>query len=153
MNVIDLLETRVVPLSMLHRMMRADGGVFLSVDLPPTQRAVREAERQLGELPADLREWVAEYGSGAMPNESGLIFGVSVSNYKSLGLFHEGCLVVGSFDEGDDLRYIDSDGGIASTDHGEWYPSFSSFVAAVLCMGNGAVLDEFVQEIRELPSA
>lgn len=151
MRIVDLLETRSVPLSMLHRMMRSDGETSLTIDLPPSQQAIAAVERDIGPLPMDIKRWVEKYGSGATPGESGFVFGVSISKYKNLGLLHEGCLVVASFEEGYDLRYIDSEGGIASTSHGDWFPSYYSFVASVLCTGNQAVHDQFIDEVVALP--
>ena len=150
MNISDVLSKRRVPAELLTRMMQADAGQLLEPDMPPAPGALDELEAQLGELPADYREWIARFGAASTPDESGIIFGLSVSSYKTLGPRVGEALQVASFDEGDDRRYLDEEGGVASTSDDAWYPCFASFVAAVLCQGNAALREQFASELEAL---
>ena len=149
-EVFDLLAARTVTPELLDRMMEEDGGEFLSVDIPPTEEDIAKVESAVGALPSDYRRWVARYGAAATPNETGIIFGVSISGYKTLRPSAPGGgLEVASFEEGDDVRFLDAE-GVSSSAYDDWYPCFSSFVAAVLCSGNPRVWDAFAAQLRAL---
>jgi hypothetical protein len=147
-EVFDLLATKRVPSELLSRMMATDNGEFLAVDIPPAAGEIQKIEAAVGVLPADYREWIARFGAAATPNETGIIYGVSVSRYKNLRpAVASSALEIASFEEGDDVRTLDAE-GVSSSTYDDWYPCFSSFVAAVLCTGNPRVWKAFEDELR-----
>lgn len=147
--VFELLATKRVPSELLAMMMTEDNEETLSVDVPPSGADMDAMEAKVGPLPPDYREWIARFGAASTPNETGIIYGVSVSGYKNLRPPIDGSLEIASFDEGDDVRTLD-DEGVSSSAYDDWYPCFSSFAAAVLCAGNPRVWSKFESELRAL---
>ncbi len=152
----DLLMTRVVPFALLSRIMSTDSGTVMEVEGPVAPPELESWRADLGEeLPDAYVEWVRHYGAGAVDNEGGFVLGLSVSSWKDARHHRDGReegIVVATFDEGDDVRYlVPGAGAVASTAYDDWYPTFTSFVAAVLLGRSSALLAQFSSEIEAIP--
>ena len=147
----SLLAQRTVPYELLERMMESDGGEAFETDGPASGLSIAEAEASVGELPKDYRDWIARFGAACTQDESVIVYGISISTYKSLRRPGKRGLEIATLEEGDDVRILGKEGSVASTQYDDWYPCFGSFMTSLLCERNPRLLAEFEEELGRLP--
>ena len=152
MDIRKILAQRTVPYETLERMMDFDAGEVFETDGPTSEQAISETESLSGKLPNDYRRWIARFGAACTHDETVIVYGVSISEYKLLREPREVGLEIACLDEGDDLRILDKHGCVFSTGYDESYPCFSSFLASLLCGRSLRVEQEFKEELGRLPT-